>query len=107
MSDVARAVGSYTADTSVRLALPRGSHYFRGVEGMEMTSPDDQLEIHFQEAHGARLFRKGTPRATLEVKSSYIPTEIYEARLRGYDEAKERSPVSKRRETGGIDWALS
>ena len=41
-----------------------------------MTSPDDQLEIHFQEAHGARLFRKGTPRAILEVKSSHIPTEI-------------------------------
>ena len=66
-----------------------------------MTSPDDQLEIHFQEAHGARLFRKGTPRAILEVKSSHIPTEIYEARLRGYDEAKERSAVSKTREKGG------
>jgi hypothetical protein len=63
-----------------------------------MTSSDDQsdeTEIHFQEAHGARLFRKGTPRAILEVKSSHIPTEIHEARLRGYDEAKERSAVSK------------
>jgi hypothetical protein len=73
---------------------------------MEMTSPDDQLEIHFQEAHGARLFRKGTPRAILEVKSPHIPTAIYEARLRGYDEAKEHSAVSetkglaKRREKG-------
>jgi hypothetical protein len=67
---------------------------------MEMTSPDDQLEIHFQEAHGARLFRKGTPRAILEVKSPHIPTAIYEARLRGYDEAKERSVVDKRREKG-------
>jgi hypothetical protein len=63
-----------------------------------MTSSDDQsdeTEIHFQEAHGARLFRKGTPRAILEVKGSHIPTEIHEARLRGYDEAKERSAVSK------------
>ena len=67
---------------------------------MEMTSPDDQLEIHFQEAHGARLSRKGTPRAILEIKSPHIPTEIYEARLRGYDEAKERSTVNKRREKG-------
>jgi hypothetical protein len=65
-----------------------------------MTSPDDQLEIHFQEAHGARLFRQGKPRAVLEVKSPEIPSEIYEARLRGYDEAKERSAVSKRRERG-------
>jgi hypothetical protein len=68
-----------------------------------MTSSDDQsdeTEIRFQEAHGARLFRKGTPRAILEVKSSHIPTEIYEARLRGYDEAKERSAVSKPRGAG-------
>jgi hypothetical protein len=65
-----------------------------------MTSPDDELEIHFQEAHGARLFRKGTPRAILEVKSPHIPTVIYEARLRGYDEAKRQSAVSKRREKG-------
>ena len=48
----------------------------------------DETEIRFQEAHGARLFRKGTPRAILEVKSPHIPTAIYEARLRGYDEAK-------------------
>jgi hypothetical protein len=59
-----------------------------------VTSPD-QTEIHVQEAHGARLFRKGTPRAILEVKSPHIPTAIYEARLRGYDEAKEHSAVSK------------
>jgi hypothetical protein len=45
-------------------------------------------------------FRKGTPRAILEVKSPHIPTAIYEARLRGYDEAKERSAVRKRREKG-------
>lgn len=37
-----------------------------------MTSSDDQsdeTEIRFQEAHGARLFRQGKPRAILEVKS--------------------------------------
>jgi hypothetical protein len=42
------------AAASARTGLAKGSHYFRGVEGMKMTSPDDQLEIHFQEAHGAR-----------------------------------------------------
>jgi hypothetical protein len=54
-------------------------------------SDDPSDEIRFQEAHGARLFRQGKPRAILEVKSPHIPTAIYEARLRGYDEAKERS----------------
>ena len=56
-----------------------------------MTSSDDQsdeTEIRFQEAHGARLFRQGKPRAILEVKSPHIRTAIYEARLRGYDRAK-------------------
>ena len=57
-----------------------------------MTPPDDQLEIHFQEAHGARLFRKGTPRAILEVKSPHIPTAIYEARLRGSTRPKSVAP---------------
>jgi hypothetical protein len=55
------------------------------------TSSDDGLDdtqIRFQEAHGARLFRQGKPRAVLEVKSPNIPTAIYEARLRGYDRAK-------------------
>jgi hypothetical protein len=59
-----------------------------------MAPSDDQFDqpgIRFQEAHGARLFRQGKPRAVLEVKSPDIPTAIYEARLRGYDEAKERS----------------
>jgi hypothetical protein len=68
-----------------------------------MTSSDDQsdeTEIRFQEAHGARLFRQGKPRAILEVKSPHIRTAIYEARLRGYDEAKERSAVSKPRGAG-------
>jgi hypothetical protein len=54
-------------------------------------SSDDELhdtQIRFQEAYGARLFRQGKPRAVLEVKSPNIPTAIYEARLRGYDQAK-------------------
>ncbi len=56
-----------------------------------MASSDDQgveTAIRFQEAHGARLFRQGKPRALLEVKSPNILTAIYEARLRGYDRAK-------------------
>jgi hypothetical protein len=48
----------------------------------------DSFQIGFQEAHGARLFRQGKPRAVLEVKSPDVPTAIYEARLRGYDRAK-------------------
>jgi hypothetical protein len=47
----------------------------------------DDTQIRFQEAHGARLFRQGKPRALLEVKSPNIPTAMYEARLRGYDRA--------------------
>jgi hypothetical protein len=68
----------------------------------------DETAIHFQEAYGARLFRQGKPRAILEVKSPYILTAIYEARLRGYDQAqavKESAPRktkarAKRREKG-------
>ena len=48
-------------------------------------SSDDELDdfqIRFQQAHGARLFRQGKPRALLEVKSPDVPTAIYEARLR-------------------------
>jgi hypothetical protein len=56
------------AAASARTGLAKGFALFQGIEGMEMTSPDDQLEIHFQEAHGARLFRQGKPRAILEVK---------------------------------------
>jgi hypothetical protein len=48
----------------------------------------DDTQARFQEAHGARLFRQGKPRALLEVKSPNIPSAIYEARLRGYDRAK-------------------
>jgi hypothetical protein len=49
-----------------------------------MASSDDELsdfQIRFQEAHGARLFRQGKPRALLEVKSPDIPTAIYEGAL--------------------------
>ena len=53
-----------------------------------MADSDDELEIRFQEAHGAYVFREGKPRAVLEVKSPDISTLIYEARLRGYDRAK-------------------
>jgi hypothetical protein len=63
------------------------------------TSSEDELDdaqIRFQEAHGARLFRQGKPRALLEVKSPNIPTAIYEARLRGYDRAETaKEPTSK------------
>jgi hypothetical protein len=69
-----------------------------------MASSDDELDdfqSRFQEAHGARLFRQGKPRALLEVKSPQISTAVYEARLRGYDRAangaKERaSQVEKK-----------
>jgi hypothetical protein len=61
------------------------------------TEPElDDTQIRFQEAHGARLFRQGKPRALLEVKSPNIPMGMYEARLRGYDRAKTtKEPTSK------------
>jgi hypothetical protein len=42
---------------------------------MSASSDDglDDFQVRFQEAHGARLFRQGKPRALLEVKSSNIP----------------------------------
>jgi hypothetical protein len=52
-----------------------------------MAPSDNEIEVRFQEAHGAYLFREGKPRAVLEVKSPNISTMIYEARLRGYDRA--------------------
>jgi hypothetical protein len=63
---------------------------------MRMASDDelDDFQIRFQEAHGARLFRQGKPRALLEVKSPDISTAIYEARLRGYDRASSKEPPS-------------
>jgi hypothetical protein len=67
-----------------------------------MASSDEELDdfqIRFQEAHGARLFRQGKPRALLEVKSPDVTTVIYEARLRGYDRAaaKERPPQVRKK----------
>lgn len=66
-----------------------------------MASDDelDDFQIRFQQAHGARLFRQGKPRALLEVKSPSIPTAIYEARLRGYDRAgaKERASQAEKK----------
>jgi hypothetical protein len=62
-------------------------------------SSDDEVgdfQVRFQEAHGARLFRQGKPRALLEVKSPDIPTAIYEARLRGYDRAASRDKERSR-----------
>ena len=60
-----------------------------------MTEDVDDTQIRFQEAHGARLFRQGKPRALLEVKSPNIPTAVYEARLRGYDKAAAKEPTGK------------
>jgi hypothetical protein len=57
----------------------------------------DELEIRFQEAHGAWIFREGKPRELLEVKRAKISTMIYEARLRGYDQAKERASRLRKR----------
>jgi hypothetical protein len=45
----------------------------------------DETQIRFQQAFG--LFRQGKPPALLEVRSPHIPTPMYEARLRGYDQA--------------------
>ena len=65
---------------------------------MKMTSPNHQLESIFSARRA--IIPEGHSRAILEVKSSHIPTEIYEARLKGYVEAKVRSAVSKRPEKG-------
>jgi len=65
------------------------------------SSEDDQVdetEIRFQEMHGARICRKGGPRAIIEVKSAHIPTWMYEARLRGYD--LEKAAKAKKRGKG-------
>jgi hypothetical protein len=60
---------------------------------------DDQLDetdILFQEAFGARLFRRGKPRAVLEVKGADTSLAFYDARLRGYDRAKAAAGSDKR-----------
>jgi hypothetical protein len=53
---------------------------------------DDELEIRFQEAHGAHQFREGKPRALLEVKRPQISTAIYEARLLEAMTGRQRLP---------------
>jgi hypothetical protein len=65
-----------------------------------MASSDDELgdfQVRFQEAHGARLFRQGKPRALLEVQSPDISPAIYEARLRGYDRAAAKAAGQERK----------
>lgn len=65
-----------------------------------MASADDELgdfQIRFQEAHGARLFRQGKPRALLEVRSHDVSTAIYEARLRGYDRASSKEATDRKK----------
>ncbi len=57
---------------------------------------DDETDILFQEAFGARLFRRGRPRAALEVKSADISLAFHDARLRGYDRAKAAADSAKR-----------
>ena len=59
----------------------------------------DETDILFQEAFGARLFRRGKPRAVLEVKSADISLAFHDARLRGYDRAKAAAESAKRSET--------
>jgi hypothetical protein len=59
-----------------------------------MAPSDDDLDdvrIPFQEARGARLFGHGKSRAVLEVKRPDNSAAVYEARLRGYDRARERA----------------
>jgi hypothetical protein len=60
----------------------------------------DETAIRFQEAFGARFFRQGKPRSVLEVKSPDILTAIYEARLRGYDQAKAAAAKKHDKEDG-------
>ena len=55
----------------------------------------DETDILFQEAFGARLFRRGKPRAVLEVKSADTSLAFHDARLRGYDRAKAREHPQK------------
>ena len=74
----------------IRGSIRMIAHRALRVGAMSTYSEDelDDTQIRFQEAHGARLFRQGKPRAVLEVKSPNIPMAIYEARLRGYDPGK-------------------
>jgi hypothetical protein len=60
----------------------------------------DETQIRFQKAFGARHFRQGKPRAILELKSPSIPTAMYEARLRGLDQAEGAKENAPGREEG-------
>jgi hypothetical protein len=57
----------------------------------------EDTDILFQEAFGARLFRRGKPRAALEVKSVDTPLAFHDARLRGYDRAKAAAESTRKR----------
>ena len=59
----------------------------------------DETDILFQEAFGARLFRRGKPRAALEIKSPDISLAFHDARLRGYDRAKAAAESAKKTAT--------
>jgi hypothetical protein len=90
-----------------QLYLERVSLY-DGFEVWAMAS-DDELENRFQEQHGAYLFREGKSRSVLEVKSPDISPAIYEARLRGYDRAKDETvnepalPVKEVKDDGRLE----
>jgi hypothetical protein len=70
------------AKVADRFVLDNANCYNR----KEMASSDndlDELEIRFQEAHGAWLFQQGRPRVSLEIKGQNLTILIYQARLRG------------------------
>jgi hypothetical protein len=60
------------------------------------------MDVLFQEAFGARLFRRGKPRAVLELKSAGTSLiAFHDVRLRGYDRAKATAENAKRSATKG------
>lgn len=71
-------------------ALRSSSHSCRGAffVGYELAFASRTGIGLGREAFGARLFRRGKPRAVLEVKSGDISLAFHDARLRGYDRAK-------------------
>jgi hypothetical protein len=68
--------------------------------GMAKNEELGDLQIRFQEAHGACLFRQGKLRALFEVKSPSVSAAIYEARLRGYDRASSAYFNAQNRSSG-------
>jgi hypothetical protein len=60
----------------------------------------DETDILFQEAFGARLFRRGKLRAVLEVKSADTSLAFHDARLRGYDRAKAAAESASKKRSG-------